>query len=224
MNLSPPNPNFLEARDAILQADLVNTGGTNQQELWAAFAKRGLGFTSTAPASSTTIGLHEAFDIPDALRITPAAGFIGNGPVGGPFNPVSVVLTLTNASTNSLNWSLLSSASWLSASVASGTLPVGGSAAVTVGLDDSATNLAAAIYPATLWFTNLNSGVVQSRQFYLRVGQGDHDDVGELDGFGGRINLEALFARNGDGLAALIEADDDVQAALLEIQRMGVAL
>ena len=30
MKLSPPNPNFLEARDAILQADRVQTGGANR--------------------------------------------------------------------------------------------------------------------------------------------------------------------------------------------------
>src|SRR5262249_17173127 len=42
MNLSPANPTFLQARDAILQADLVNNSGTNRAELWAAFAKRGM--------------------------------------------------------------------------------------------------------------------------------------------------------------------------------------
>ena len=30
LKLSPPNPNFLQSRDAILQADLVNTGGANR--------------------------------------------------------------------------------------------------------------------------------------------------------------------------------------------------
>ena len=39
MKLSPPNPNFLEARDAILQADRVQTGGANRDALWSAFAK-----------------------------------------------------------------------------------------------------------------------------------------------------------------------------------------
>ena len=52
MNLSPANPNFLQARDAILQADLVDNGGANRAELWAAFAKRGMGVSATSPASS----------------------------------------------------------------------------------------------------------------------------------------------------------------------------
>jgi uncharacterized repeat protein (TIGR01451 family) len=64
MNFSPANPNFLQARDAILQADQVDNGGANVGELWAAFAKRGMGFTATSPVSSTTVGLHEAFDVP----------------------------------------------------------------------------------------------------------------------------------------------------------------
>ncbi len=65
MKLSPSNPNFLEARDAILQADLVNNAGANQRELWAAFAGRGMGLSATSPSSSTTSGIVEAYDVPD---------------------------------------------------------------------------------------------------------------------------------------------------------------
>jgi hypothetical protein len=64
MNLTPPRPNFIQARNAILQADLVDTGGANTNELWAAFAKRGLGAAATAPTSTTVTGVHEAFDLP----------------------------------------------------------------------------------------------------------------------------------------------------------------
>lgn len=41
--LQPCNPNFVDARDAILDADLALTGGSNACELWTGFAKRGLG-------------------------------------------------------------------------------------------------------------------------------------------------------------------------------------
>ncbi len=54
MNLCPPNPNFIQARDAILLADRVKTGGENLNELWAGFAKRGLGYSATAPPSSSS--------------------------------------------------------------------------------------------------------------------------------------------------------------------------
>ncbi|KAJ1867726.1 hypothetical protein LPJ78_000778 [Coemansia sp. RSA 989] len=43
MKLQPCMPSFIDARDAILQADKQLTGGENQCLLWKAFAKRGLG-------------------------------------------------------------------------------------------------------------------------------------------------------------------------------------
>ncbi len=64
MKLSVGNPTFLQARDAILQADLVDYGGVHLGELWSGFAKRGCGFSATSPASSTTTGVVEAFDAP----------------------------------------------------------------------------------------------------------------------------------------------------------------
>ncbi|TKX26023.1 extracellular metalloproteinase MEP [Elsinoe australis] len=43
MALQPCSPNFVQARDAILDADTALTGGANQCEIWKGFAKRGLG-------------------------------------------------------------------------------------------------------------------------------------------------------------------------------------
>jgi len=43
MKLQPCRPGFLDARDAILQADEVLTGGENSCEIWDGFAERGLG-------------------------------------------------------------------------------------------------------------------------------------------------------------------------------------
>lgn len=64
LNLAPPNPNFVQARDAILLADRVLTGGANLDELWAASAKRGMGWSAVAPPYTTTIGVTQAFDLP----------------------------------------------------------------------------------------------------------------------------------------------------------------
>jgi hypothetical protein len=64
MKLMPPNPNFLQARDGILQADLVNNGGANLGDLWAGFAKRGMGANATSPSGSTTSGVVESFALP----------------------------------------------------------------------------------------------------------------------------------------------------------------
>jgi extracellular elastinolytic metalloproteinase len=47
MKLQPCRPSFFDARDAIIQADQVLTGGENFCELWRGFAERGLGPEAT---------------------------------------------------------------------------------------------------------------------------------------------------------------------------------
>ncbi len=66
MKISPSNPTFIEARDAILTADLANNSGINVDILWQAFAKRGLGAASLSPSVSAQ-GIVESFLVPDLL-------------------------------------------------------------------------------------------------------------------------------------------------------------
>jgi len=107
---------------------------------------------------------------PEALQITPSAGFNSSGGVGGPFTVTSLTLSLTNAGTSSLNWSLSNTSLWLNAAPGSGTLTPGGPAtAVTVKLNAAASNLVVGSYSASVRFTNLNDSVGQSRQFTLSV-------------------------------------------------------
>ena len=107
---------------------------------------------------------------PGALLIMPGAGFNASGPSGGPFFVTAGNLTLTNNGAASLNWNLVNTSAWLSASPASGTLTPGGTAAiVTVRLNAVSSNLASAVYSASVWFTNATSGLGQSRQFQLNV-------------------------------------------------------
>jgi len=44
LKLQPCNPGFIDARDAILEADQLNNGGANQCLIWSVFARRGLGW------------------------------------------------------------------------------------------------------------------------------------------------------------------------------------
>lgn len=44
LKLQPCNPGFLDGRDAIFQADILNFGGEHQCLLWEVFARRGLGY------------------------------------------------------------------------------------------------------------------------------------------------------------------------------------
>ncbi len=62
MELSPPAPSFLDMRNAIIQADLVNFGGANEAALWAIFAERGMGYF--AVSTSDDVDPIEDFSIP----------------------------------------------------------------------------------------------------------------------------------------------------------------
>ena len=50
----PCNPNFVQARDAIIDADTALTGGVNKCLIWKGFAKRGLGQGAKYSATKRT--------------------------------------------------------------------------------------------------------------------------------------------------------------------------
>lgn len=59
--LTPCDPSFVDARDAILTADQTLNAGANLRAIWTAFAARGLGFGSKG-ADSATGALETRFD------------------------------------------------------------------------------------------------------------------------------------------------------------------
>ncbi|MGC3959474.1 MAG: M36 family metallopeptidase [Verrucomicrobiota bacterium] len=210
MNLSPANPNFLQARDAILQADVVNHGGANLPELWSAFAKRGMGFSATSPASSTTVGLVEAFDVPDDLSILPTLAAMAAGPVGGPFSPNPVSFGLTNTGNASLSWSLSYTSAWLSVTPTSGVLMPGGPAnTVLATIGAAANSLPLGTHTVTLWFSNQNTSFVQARTVSLnvvgRTMSDDFDpslDASQWSAFGGTVGSTVIANNNGGAVSA----------------------
>ncbi|KAK0130026.1 Fungalysin/Thermolysin Extracellular metalloproteinase 5 [Cadophora gregata f. sp. sojae] len=87
MKLQPCRPNFINARDAILDADKALTGGKNQCLIWKAFAKRGLGADAKRSADPTDhLSRVDSYNLPNgvcgctadnclrALRATSPAG------------------------------------------------------------------------------------------------------------------------------------------------------
>ncbi len=69
LKLQPCSPSFVDARDAILAADVANYNGANQCLIWETFARRGLGVSAVA-------GGTEAFDTPglcSPIKITKLA-------------------------------------------------------------------------------------------------------------------------------------------------------
>ena len=169
MKLSPVNPNFLQARDGIIQADLVNNSGANQGELWSAFAKRGMGASATSPSSSSTAGLVESFDIPDKLAVAPFGSFAATGQVGGTISPASQVFTLNNTGTTPLNWTASKSQPWLTLSSTGGTLAAGTGTAVTVTFNAATSNLTTGTYTDTIIFRNTSSDMSFNRPVSLVI-------------------------------------------------------
>ena len=158
MKLSPVNPNFVQARDGIIQATLVSFPG-DMGEVWTAFAKRGAGQGATAPASSTTTGIVESYTVPDALQINDRSGWNIRGNKGGPFTPTTKVLTLSNSGTGSVSWSVNTSAAWLTASPSSGTLAAGANVAVTITTQADA--MAPGFHSTNMVFTNTGTNFNQ---------------------------------------------------------------
>ena len=90
--------------------------------------------------------------------------------LGGPLSVAASEFHIDKYWDDSLGWALGGNSSWLNASPGSGTLAPGGPAAtVTLSLNSAAGNLPAGSHAATIWFTNLNDGFVQSRQLILDV-------------------------------------------------------
>lgn len=169
VNLAPPDPSFTEARDAILRADLAS-GGAHRGAIWAAFAKRGLGYSAQAPDSSTTDGIVEAFDRPDALTVTPVGQWTPAGFEGGPWTPACQEYRLVNQGTGTLNWTARClPSSYVNLSAAAGALAPGAATIVTACVTAGAALLTPGVVMDTLVFSNATSGAVQPRPAVLEI-------------------------------------------------------
>ncbi|KAG0368925.1 Fungalysin metallopeptidase-domain-containing protein [Gamsiella multidivaricata] len=68
LKLQPCTPSFIQARDAIIQAEKVLTKGKFHCDIWRAFAKRGLGPKAKVVGANSPFGSvrTESFDLPKA--------------------------------------------------------------------------------------------------------------------------------------------------------------
>jgi extracellular elastinolytic metalloproteinase len=64
MELSPTNPSFLDMRNAILQADVANFGGDNQDAIWDVFRGRGMGFFAWDDGAQDTTPVQDFEGLP----------------------------------------------------------------------------------------------------------------------------------------------------------------
>ncbi|HYF36078.1 MAG TPA: M36 family metallopeptidase, partial [Prosthecobacter sp.] len=166
MRFSPANPNFVQARDGIIQATLVNHPA-DLGEVWTAFAKRGLGHGAKAPASSTTTGITESFTVPDGVEIQDKSGWNIAGDAGGSFAPAAKTVTLSNDGATAANWTVNPNTPWLSASPSEGTLAPGASTLVV--LTTHADNVSPGFHSTNVVFTNVGTGFNQPVGVRLQV-------------------------------------------------------
>jgi hypothetical protein len=152
-------------------------GATNSVTMSLTAAANNLGVgTYNATVNFSNWTTHVVQRLPFVLQalpplvVTPTNGFTATGPVAGPFNPNAGSFQLTNTGNASLNWSLINTSAWLTAS-GGGTLAAGATTAATVSLSSTATNLATGTYTANVWFTNQTGGGARSLQFALLVNQ-----------------------------------------------------
>jgi extracellular elastinolytic metalloproteinase len=64
MELSPTNPSFLDMRNAILQADVANFEGDNQDAIWDVFRGRGMGFFAWVDGAHDTTPVQDFEGLP----------------------------------------------------------------------------------------------------------------------------------------------------------------
>ena len=173
MKLCPPNPSFAQARDAILTA-VRNTpnSGTDENDVWVAFARRGLGLNAICPDSSITFGVVESFDSPlqPEFDVLPhLTTYVLSGPVGGPFLPSGVTNTLLNSTPTNLPWAAGVNVPWLQLSASGGVLPSGRPVTNFITVTPFASTLPAGTYQGNLFYTNLLRSQFVARAIFLTV-------------------------------------------------------
>jgi hypothetical protein len=74
LKATPALPNFMDARDAIIAADTVNSGGANFCLLWGIFARNGLGTGATFSKPSSSAPADDFTAPPECVPVADAGG------------------------------------------------------------------------------------------------------------------------------------------------------
>lgn len=99
LKMTPIDPSFVEARDALIDADCATHGCANEPSIWAGFADRGLGFGATTSLGiATHIGVKPSFALPnlDIAGIQILDSGNGANQFPDPGETVSLRITLKN--------------------------------------------------------------------------------------------------------------------------------
>ncbi|MBK8039541.1 MAG: S8 family serine peptidase [Verrucomicrobiaceae bacterium] len=119
--------------------------------------------------SGGRLNVHKALLAASDLTISPGHGLLASGPLGGPFSPMSQVLTLTNRGSTTADWTAAVDKPWVGLSSLGGTLAAGGVTTLTVTLKPLVSQLPAGRQMATLTVTNVTGGGMLMRTVELDV-------------------------------------------------------
>jgi hypothetical protein len=170
MKLAPADPTFVEARDAIVQADVVLSSGANTTEIWAGFAKRGFGLSAVTPDNWNTDDVEEAYDAPGDMTMTPVLAFETKATVGGSASPGRKVYKLKNTGSTPLSWTASKTQTWTTVKPTSGTLGAGRTIEITWSLNASELDaLPSGEKHDILTITDTATGATQARPMILNI-------------------------------------------------------
>lgn len=119
--------------------------------------------------SGGRLNLYNALLASGDILASPGTGLVASGAVGGPFVPENKTYTLTNHGNVVLDWAASASQSWVTLSVAGGTLAPAESIDVLVTLNAESVNLLPGSHAAAITFTSLATGRTQHRQVTVQV-------------------------------------------------------
>jgi subtilase family serine protease len=148
--------------------DITSGNNTSTASPNAFFAAPGYDLCTGLGTPNGT-NLINALVMPDPLNVISNVGFNAVGTAAGIFNISSETFNLTNSSAAPLSWSIINTSAWLNVSSGNGTLAAAQSSAIVVSLNAVAGNLNPGTYAATLWFSNVTSGVAHARQFTVQT-------------------------------------------------------
>jgi uncharacterized repeat protein (TIGR01451 family) len=105
MKMTPINPSFTDARDALIDADCAANACANEKWIWAGFADRGLGYKAIAPlgqdgilGAGSFLGVGESFSLPylDVNTVTVDDSLGNNNGAIDPGEPIRLTVELLN--------------------------------------------------------------------------------------------------------------------------------
>lgn len=144
------------------------------------------------------------------MKVMPDQGFHPEGPVGGPFDPESILYTLENKGATELDYEIILDPlpDWITVNGAmQGTIAIGEKAFITFEINDNANDLTNGAYLATIQFINLTDHIGDTdRDVVLIVGEGtlqfewlfDEDPLWVTEGAWGFGQPQGLGGEHGE--------------------------